>query len=156
MIMQKQDNLNSTTPLFDKNLKSARIKSGLIAIIPAVIFLIEFSISPPFENAIFPKLMALLLWMGIPSTLIYQFVFCLGFGKKLLPELFRRRGCFEPRFYLHLDTTQLKTLDHTKKGDLNTGVLIPVRYIPAEWITYADWYTHPWNIHHSNGLEEDI
>lgn len=90
------------TALFNEKVKSARIKSAVVAALPTIILLDTFIISSPFEKSVAATLLALFLLTLVPFTLIYQFVFYLGFGKKLAPELYRRKQhFFEPAPFMH-------------------------------------------------------
>jgi hypothetical protein len=135
--MQTQDPLNqrddseNETVLFKSQVKSARIKSAVVAGISSSIVFIAFMLFTSFGKTIFPKLfMSSCFTMG-SFILTYQFTFCFGFGKKIIPKLYGKCTPWEPVFYTDSTDRVIDTLNSARgygpgRGCLGSPSLTPI------------------------------
>lgn len=93
--LNQMNELELSTGLFKEKLKSARIKSAIVAAIPTIFIQTVFMTSAPFEGSIAANLIALFVLTIVPFTFSYELVFNLGFGKALAPTLRKRKRFFE-------------------------------------------------------------
>lgn len=125
-----------TNEHFKKELKSARIKSAGVAAVPTFFILTFFIISPPFGKAFLPNFIAFFLVLGVPFTLIYQFVFGLGFGRKLLPKPYKKYGYWQyiPFTNTYSDTERAIDTINTGRGYApGRGSIAPMESTKIDW-----------------------
>jgi hypothetical protein len=128
------DEPSKQAALFENHVRSARIKSALVAIVPTILIWIAFLTSPPFGKDILPNLISFILLTVVPYTLTYQLVFSLGFGKKLLPKLYEKYESLEPMPYTDTCTQQaIDALNMARGHAPGKGYVVPPEPTKIDW-----------------------